>query len=347
LNAYSIDNVQIVADGLDHPECVAWHPDGSLWAGGEAGQIYRIDPKGRVEEVANTGGFILGLAFSPDCEWLAICDLRKRCVWRLDIDNLALDIFSTGAEDHSFNIPNFPCFDRSGSLYVSESGAFRTTTGKVLRFDSAGYGEVWSDGPFNFANGLALSPDEKHLYVVSSFLPGIERVAIAADGSAGRREVVVELPGTVPDGIAFELVVDEHFVIEADELFGLIAQHLAGRRIRVTDITDVIELEHTFARALHHGAIAAILSQQGLLQAGVSLACAPHEEHGERARERATHQQPDEEPQQSLRHGCASNLVDEPSGPLNGVAPGIPVDGVLHQLRRGAQGQLALDALTM
>jgi len=208
LNAYSIDNVQIVADGLDHPECVAWHPDGSLWAGGEAGQIYRIDPKGRVEEVANTGGFILGLAFSPDCEWLAICDLRKRCVWRLDIDNLALDIFSTGAEDHSFNIPNFPCFDRSGSLYVSESGAFRTTTGKVLRFDSAGYGEVWSDGPFNFANGLALSPDEKHLYVVSSFLPGIERVAIAANGSAGRREVVVELPGTVPDGIAFDAAGD-------------------------------------------------------------------------------------------------------------------------------------------
>ncbi|MFM8485773.1 MAG: hypothetical protein ACKOCH_05525, partial [Bacteroidota bacterium] len=54
------------ASGLDHPECVAVHPDGSVWAGGEAGQIYRISPDGRVvEEVANTGGFVLGLAFSP------------------------------------------------------------------------------------------------------------------------------------------------------------------------------------------------------------------------------------------------------------------------------------------
>ena len=41
----SINDIEIFADGLDHPECVAVHPDGSVWAGGEAGQIYKVSPR--------------------------------------------------------------------------------------------------------------------------------------------------------------------------------------------------------------------------------------------------------------------------------------------------------------
>lgn len=49
-------------EGLDHAEGVAWGPDGYLYAGGEAGQLYRIRlDDGAFEEVANTGGFLLGL----------------------------------------------------------------------------------------------------------------------------------------------------------------------------------------------------------------------------------------------------------------------------------------------
>ena len=33
----TVQDITIFADGLDHPECVAIHPDGSVWAGGEAG----------------------------------------------------------------------------------------------------------------------------------------------------------------------------------------------------------------------------------------------------------------------------------------------------------------------
>ena len=35
------------ADGLDHPEGIAIHADGSVWAGGEAGQVYKISPDGK------------------------------------------------------------------------------------------------------------------------------------------------------------------------------------------------------------------------------------------------------------------------------------------------------------
>ena len=195
----------IFADGLDHPECVAIHPDGTVWAGGEAGQIYRISADGhQVEVVANTGGFILGIAFSPGAKWLAICDLGKKCVWKLDLETFALELFATGAAGHAFNIPNYAVFDKTGNLYVSESGAFREVTGKILKFAPDGKGEIWYNGPLNFANGMALDSGEKHLYVAVSFLPGVEKIAIDADGKAGERTLVCTLPETVPDGLAFD-----------------------------------------------------------------------------------------------------------------------------------------------
>lgn len=202
-----LENARVFCDGLDHPEGIAAHPtDGSIWAGGEAGQIYRVDIRDkRVEEIASTGGFNLGIAFSRDGAYLAVCDLKGKCVWLLDVLSGHLKKLATAAGDHVISIPNSPCFDRAGNLYVSDSGGFRQITGKILRFGAGDLsrGQVWHRGPFNFANGIALSPKEDALYVTASWLPGIERIEIRPDGSAGRREVVVTLPRTVPDGLAF------------------------------------------------------------------------------------------------------------------------------------------------
>lgn len=202
-----IENARIFCEGLDHPEGIAAHPsDGTIWAGGEAGQIYRVSADGRqVDQVASTGGFNLGIAFAPDGQWLAACDLKNQCVWRLDPQSGRLEKLATAAGEHRIAIPNSPCFDRVGNLYVSDSGAFRQVTGKVLRFDAddPARGHVWHNGPFNFTNGIALSPKQDALYVTASWLPGVERIEILDDGSAGRREVVVKLPQTVPDGVAF------------------------------------------------------------------------------------------------------------------------------------------------
>lgn len=200
-----LQKATVFADGLDHPECIAIHRDGTVWAGGEAGQIYKISKDGgKVEQVANTKGFVLGIAFSQDCSWLLICDSGNKCLWRLDTSTFQLTIFAKGGGNHSFNIPNYACFDSQGNVYVSESGAFRKITGKVLKFDRQGNGEVWMEGPFNFANGMAIDAGEKHLYVVCSFMPGIERIEILKNGAAGKREVFATLPESVPDGLAFD-----------------------------------------------------------------------------------------------------------------------------------------------
>ncbi|MEQ9405929.1 MAG: SMP-30/gluconolactonase/LRE family protein [Cyclobacteriaceae bacterium] len=200
-----LDKATVFAEGLDHPECIAYHPDGSVWAGGEAGQIYRISADGlKMKEVASTGGFILGIAFSPDCSWLLICDLGNKCLIRLNTQSYELSEFSKGADGHNFNIPNYACFDKKGDVYVSESGVFREVNGKILKYDTDGNGHVWCDGPINFANGMCLDAEETYLYVVCSFMPGIERIRINGDGSAGDREVFVTIPESVPDGVAFD-----------------------------------------------------------------------------------------------------------------------------------------------
>jgi len=45
----SINDVSIFADGLDHPECIVVHPDGSVWAGAKdfvfiVGQKFKYVP---------------------------------------------------------------------------------------------------------------------------------------------------------------------------------------------------------------------------------------------------------------------------------------------------------------
>lgn len=203
--ALTIEDITTFSDGLDHPECIAVHPDGSVWAGGEAGQIYRVSADGsKVEEINNTGGFVLGIAFSPNAEWLAVCDLKNKCVWKLTIKNNHLEKFSEGVEGENFKTPNFPVFDSKGKLYVSDSGEFRKVNGKIFCLEKDGKGKIWHLGPFSFANGMALSANQKYLFVVCTWLPGVERIEINSDGTAGKREVYATMPRTCPDGIALD-----------------------------------------------------------------------------------------------------------------------------------------------
>jgi gluconolactonase len=79
----SIDQFETYAEGLDHSECLAFDSQGVLWAGGEAGQVYRIDRQGQFREVTNIGGFCLGLAFSPTDD-LYVCNPKLGAIIKDD-----------------------------------------------------------------------------------------------------------------------------------------------------------------------------------------------------------------------------------------------------------------------
>jgi len=187
---------------LDHPECVAIHPDGSVWCGGERGQIYRVSADGAtLTEVASTGGFVLGVGFGPAGRLYA-CDLAHRAVFVVDSATGAIERFTDGGA-RPFVAPNYPAVAADGTVYVSDSNEQGVPGGGVYRFAPDGTGGPWTTEPFDFANGLAIAPDGSAVYVVETFRPGVSRIPIGADGSAGPATVVATLPDTVPDGIAF------------------------------------------------------------------------------------------------------------------------------------------------
>ena len=68
-----MDAAKVFYDGLlteprlDHSEGLAVHRDGSIWCGGERGQIYRIEPDGSsMEQIASSDGFSQGMAFDTE-----------------------------------------------------------------------------------------------------------------------------------------------------------------------------------------------------------------------------------------------------------------------------------------
>jgi gluconolactonase len=205
------DRASVFFDGtlgdpqLDHPEGVAVHRDGSVWCGGERGQIYRIDPDGTsIETVASTGGFSLGMAFDRNDD-LYVCDLKHAAVFRVDTRSGAVERFSDGGPGPAMRIPNFPAFHPDGRLYVSDSHQFERPGPGIFRIEPGGEAALWFDRDLVFANGLAVGPDASHLYVVETFANRVSRIPIREDGSAGEPEAVATLPGVWPDGLAFDV----------------------------------------------------------------------------------------------------------------------------------------------
>lgn len=190
-------NVTSIGSGLDHPECVCVGPDGSVYAGGEGGQLYRIAPDGTQTLVANTGGFVLGLALDGKGRVHA-CDMGRKAVVRIDPDGKVTE------RAGGFEVPNYPVFDARGNLYVSDSGDYwhPAGTGKVYVIRPDNRKELLHAGPFRFANGLAIDPSNKWLYVAQSTAWNVVRVPL--DKSNGAIETVFQLPDNrVVDGLAF------------------------------------------------------------------------------------------------------------------------------------------------
>lgn len=196
-----IERFEVFASGLDHPECIAFDRNGHLWAGGEAGQIYRIDASGEVHTVVTLGGFNGGIAFSPLDQFLYVCNPSLGLV-RVEADGRHA-VFASGAEGLKMICPNYPVFDRRGRLYVSDSGNWKKHNGFLLRFEPDGGGRVIG-GPFGYANGLAITADGRSLFMAESDTDCVYRFDLDGDGELGGHEVYAGHVGRLPDGLTLD-----------------------------------------------------------------------------------------------------------------------------------------------
>jgi sugar lactone lactonase YvrE len=185
--------IEILVDGLDHPEGVCWDPRaGVVWAGGEAGQVYRVElEERRAATIARAPGFVLGLAVDGRGRLvLCISDQGSLCV----VDDGAVRTVCNG-----LTFPNYPAFAPDGTLYVSDSGSWGANDGRVLRLSADGELEVFSEALTDFPNGCAVTADGRYLWIVESRRPTVNRFDLAT----GELEELTRLEGTVPDGLAF------------------------------------------------------------------------------------------------------------------------------------------------
>jgi gluconolactonase len=225
----SLADLRILAAGLDHPEGIATGPDGLLYAGGEAGQVYRIDPEaGSFAQIANTGGFVLGLCHDA-AGTIYVCDAGRPGILRVDPATGDVSDYCTSAGGGPLETPNWAAFAPDGTLWFTDSGteALDIRNGRLIRVGpGGGDGEVLDLDPLHFPNGMCVDADGTAC-VLETFTPRLLRV------TAGGTEVVAEFPETSPDGVA--LTAGGGFLVACYYPFRLIHVEADGRTETVLD----------------------------------------------------------------------------------------------------------------
>lgn len=199
------------------PEDIVGGPDGLIYTGTSDGKIIRLAPSGNnVEEFADTGGRPLGMEFDVDGNLIvANAELGLQRVTPAGSVSILVDSF----DGKKIVYANDAAVANDGTIYFSDSsskfgasvsgGSYEASlldilehggNGRVFRHDPvSGETAVIVDG-LNFANGIAVSEDQKYILVNETGSYRVLRYRI--DGpTAGTREVIIDnLPG-FPDNI--------------------------------------------------------------------------------------------------------------------------------------------------
>jgi gluconolactonase len=199
-----IKNIKFICNDLDHPEGLAFDLQGKLYAGGELGQIYRINVESGVPDcIAKTGGFILGITLDGRGRIYA-CDAANHQIIQC-MPNGQFNTYAEGTDKILLNNPNFSAFDNEGRMFFSDSGNFWKPSGR-LWIKEPGIPAIPLTSPeLSFPNGIYLDSEEEYLYIVLSTVPEIARFKIKKNSLIGGIESVVKLPShIIPDGISID-----------------------------------------------------------------------------------------------------------------------------------------------
>ncbi len=202
--AVPCDRIEVVWNGLiDHSEGLAIDRDGTVWCGGEEGQVYRGSLDATPVTVAQVSGRTLG--FAVDAGGVAYCaDMTSPGIYRISPTG-NVELICVGTPDKPVRVPNHLAFTPDGILLVTDSGTWGHDDGCVFALDPSGGVRVVDDSARAYPNGIAVSPEGRSIAVVESTLPGVSLLALDAGGSVGDRRVLLAMPGAVPDGVAWDI----------------------------------------------------------------------------------------------------------------------------------------------
>jgi len=168
------------------------------------GRIFRIDPTGEWEQIAEWAGEPNGMKFLNDRE-LLVTDYRNGLMV-CDIAAGTVRPFLERRNSERFKGVNDLTFDSRGNLYFTDQGqtGLHDPTGRLYRLRPDGRLDLLL-GNVPSPNGVALSPDERVLYLGVTRGNQVWRVPLQGDGSVSKVSAFFTSYGpSGPDGLAVD-----------------------------------------------------------------------------------------------------------------------------------------------
>jgi gluconolactonase len=243
--------IEKVATGFTFTEGPLWRPQNVLWFSDVPGNVVRsVSPAGDVKIlIQNAGGIASpgpGALIGPNAMVadkdgaILLCQHGARRIVRVASDMTMTPVIEK-FEGHRLNSPNDMVYRSDGALYFTDPPyglpKQNDDPAKELKFNGV---FLYKDGKpkaivkdLNLPNGIALSPDEKTLYVSNSDEKKRSwmRYDVAADGTVSNGRIFFDLANAKEQGIPDGMKVDSQGNIYAAGPEGIWVLSPDGRHI--------------------------------------------------------------------------------------------------------------------
>ncbi len=162
------------------------------------GTIGVVKPDGKVELFIELpkGSVANGIKFDREGN-MYLADYTGHNVLKVDMKSKAI---STYVHNESFNQPNDIIVNNKNQFFASDPN-WKAGTGQLWRIDAGGKAVLLED-KMGTTNGIALSPDEKTLYVNESVQRKIWAYEVDASGNISNKRLFADFPDFGFDGMA-------------------------------------------------------------------------------------------------------------------------------------------------
>ena len=168
------------------------------------GRVFRIDPKGEWDLVAQWDGEPNGMKFLSETE-LLVTDY-KNGLMRLNIQTGRVKAFLGRRNSESFKGVNDLVLDARGNVYFTDQGqtGMHDPSGRVYRLSPDGKLDLLLNNVPS-PNGIVLSPDERFLFVAATRGNSVWRMPLLSDGSVSKvGQFFTSYGPSGPDGLAMD-----------------------------------------------------------------------------------------------------------------------------------------------
>ena len=174
--------------------------DGNLYVvnfqqDGTIGKINTNDGTGEIFVTLPEGSIANSIVFNSEGNML-LADFKGHNVLQVDMQTKKISVYVSTKQ---FNQPNDFCINSKGQLFASDPN-WKEQNGQLWRIDEGGH-PVLVEHHMGTTNGIALSPDERILYVNESVQRKIWKYDIDERGNLSNKRLFAEFPDFGFDGM--------------------------------------------------------------------------------------------------------------------------------------------------